>query len=267
MNRHLVRIILCLALLWGGSALAAGESETRFLFVGNSLSYVGNLPAVFDALCRANGHEVHSEMLVEGGATLADRVADGSVASHLAAAHYDYLVLQERGGDLIDGFGEEARLASLAATADLAGAARKQGAQPVYLGTYQKLEPFSEQLVAAERELAEQLKLRFVPVSSGLVRGLNDYPDLAWFARDGQHPGSTLTLLQAVQLYRVVFGTFPREQALDVVAPIYGISTTFFPPALASARAIPREAAADHLGYDVRTVRAALVLSSATSLP
>ncbi|WP_417068624.1 hypothetical protein [Niveibacterium terrae] len=260
MNRHVARVVLLLVLLWGGAVLAAGEGETRFLFVGNSLSYVGNLPAVFDALCRANGHAVHSEMLVEGGATLADRVADSSVRLQLSAARYDYLVLQERGGDLIGGFGEEARLSSLAATTELTEIARRAGVQPLYLGTYQKLEAFSEQLVAAERELSGPLKLRFVPVSSGLVRGLRDYPELAWFARDGQHPGPDLTLLQAVRLYREVYGALPREQTLDVVAPIYGISTTFFPPALASMKALAREPAADRHHYDAATVRAVRIL-------
>jgi len=260
MTKRIVRAMLLLVSLWAGVAFAAGEGATRFLFVGNSLSYVGNLPAVFDALCRANGHAVHSEMLVKGGATLADRMADASVAAHLAADHYDYLVLQERGGDLIGGFGETARQASLAATTDLVGVARQAGAQPLYLGTYQRLERSSVRLLAAERELGEQLNLPYVPVSSGLVRGLKDYPDLAWFARDGQHPGPDLTLLQAVQLYQVVYGTLPREQALDVAAPIYGISTTFFPPALASAKALAREPAADGHHYDAAVVRAVLTL-------
>lgn len=267
MNRPIARIVLLLALLWGGAAFAAGEGEARFLFVGNSLSYVGNLPAVFDALCRANGHEVHSEMLVEGGARLVDRVADSAVRLQLATVRYDYLVLQERGGDLIGGFGEEANLGSLAATTELTGIARQAGVQPIYLGTYQKLEAFSKLLVEAERELSEQLKLRFAPVSSGLIRGLRDSPDLGWFARDGQHPGPALTLLQAVQLYRAVYGALPREQGFDVVAPIYGISTTFFPPALASVKALVREPAADHLRYDEQAVRAALSLSPATALP
>ena len=55
----------------------------RLLFVGNSLVYVGNLPAVFDALARRNGRSVQSDMLVKGGATLSDRLEDGSVESAL----------------------------------------------------------------------------------------------------------------------------------------------------------------------------------------
>ena len=135
MTNRIVRAMLLLVLLWAGAAFAAGESATRFLFVGNSLSYVGNLPAVFDALCRANGHAVHSEMLVEGGATLADRVQDASGAAHLVADHYDYLVLQERGGDLIGGFGEGGQAGQPCRDGRSGRAPRADtGTQPLYLG-------------------------------------------------------------------------------------------------------------------------------------
>src|SRR4051794_10679841 len=53
---------------------------TRVLFIGNSFTFVNNLPAVFAALGQANGFPIATQMLVKSGAALADRIADGSAA-------------------------------------------------------------------------------------------------------------------------------------------------------------------------------------------
>lgn len=59
----------------------------RILFVGNSLTYVGNLPAVLQHLATANHKLMEVDMIVKGGATLTERVADGSVERALQAKH------------------------------------------------------------------------------------------------------------------------------------------------------------------------------------
>ena len=79
-------LILLSALLCASCATTGIDPpEQRVLFVGNSQLYVGNMPAVFAALASANGHPVASDMIVRGGASLADRVADGSIAAALRA--------------------------------------------------------------------------------------------------------------------------------------------------------------------------------------
>jgi hypothetical protein len=78
-NMHAAALLLLAALLVGGvSAAASGVDERprmptaplEVLFVGNSLTYVGNTPAVFDALTRASGRPSSSDMIVQGGAAL-----------------------------------------------------------------------------------------------------------------------------------------------------------------------------------------------------
>jgi hypothetical protein len=69
----------------GGSTPADARDESaKVLFVGNSLTYVGNLPGVFDALAAANGHASSSDMIAAGGATLTHWVEDGAVSRALA---------------------------------------------------------------------------------------------------------------------------------------------------------------------------------------
>src|SRR5690606_7001500 len=98
-------LVLGLLLAVACAQITDRANKTRVLFVGNSLTYVGNLPAVFDALSHANNHGSRSDMIVAGGGTLTDRVDDGSVERALANGDYTHVVLQERGGDFMCSFG------------------------------------------------------------------------------------------------------------------------------------------------------------------
>ena len=135
-----VRALLCCALLVFLALTGCSRQESvqpqRVLFVGNSLTYVGNLPAVYSALAADNGHTVHSDMIVRGGATLSQRVADGSVARALESDRYAVIVLQERGGDLMCSFGPGSCVDSRAAIKALVALVREHGADVVLLGTY-----------------------------------------------------------------------------------------------------------------------------------
>lgn len=86
---------------------AAVPKPVQVLFVGNSLTYVGNLPAVLEALAADNGKSLQADMLVKGGATLTQWLESGAVQRALQARHYDYVVLQERGNDFACGFGPQ----------------------------------------------------------------------------------------------------------------------------------------------------------------
>lgn len=195
--------------------------EQRVLFVGNSLVYVGNLPAVYAALATANGQPTRSDMIVRGGATLSQRVADGTVAQALANGDYDVLVLQERGGDLLCGFGPEACEASQAALASLAALADQHGARAVLLGTYQADPGASRRLVEAEAAAARRVGIAYVEVSETLAGLRRRHPGYLWFDADGMHPGRDLALLNAMQLYQGLHGAPPAAAELTVTAPIY----------------------------------------------
>lgn len=209
-----------------GTSNTAGTGSSpaepaRVLFVGNSQLYVGNAPAVFSALAKANGQVVEADMIVQGGATLAQRVEDGSVARALDARPYTALVLQERGGDLLCLFGPDSCVQSRDAIARLAEMGRAHGLQVVLLGTYQSLPQASRKLVEEEAAAAAAAGIPYLEVSERLRRLRADAPGLAWLADDGMHPGSDLALLDAVLVYRQLFGAAPGFAGLTVDAPIY----------------------------------------------
>lgn len=83
---------LLVAMLFTSNLLA---KESGVLFVGNSITYVGNLPAVYDAL---TGQSVKSDMFVRGGALLTEFARDPRLEKAIATGGYRLVVLQEQGG-------------------------------------------------------------------------------------------------------------------------------------------------------------------------
>src|SRR5207253_8398187 len=69
---------------------------TRLLFIGNSYTYVNDLPAMFADLARSGGHRVEVGMVAEGGATLRDHAGSVATAAKLTSAKWDVVVLQEQ---------------------------------------------------------------------------------------------------------------------------------------------------------------------------
>lgn len=231
----------------------------RVLFVGNSLIYVGNVPAVLSALAAADGVPMDSDMIARGGATLAERVADGSVARALAEQRYTTLVLQERGGDLMCAFGPASCEQSRQALRELVRLARARGLKVVLLGTYQAHPQSSLRIVEAESSAAADAGIAYAEISETLQHLRKRAPDLAWFASDGQHPGKDLALLNAMRIHQVLRGALPEPAALTVNAPIYGVSSGLDGTRRASDAPPPRADTPMQMQYTADTLR---VLSS-----
>lgn len=232
----------------------------KVLFVGNSLTYVGNTPAVFDALTRASGRPSSSDMIVQGGATLADRVADRSVERAFARKRYAVLVLQERGGDLDCSVAVAACHRSHEAISVLVGLARQAGAAVYLLGTYQGHPYFSKGIVAAESAAASDAGIGYLEVSESLQRYRTESPDIGWTTPDGMHPGPALALLNAVLLHRAVLGAWPQPVAFTVDAPIYGASSGLMPEVRGAADPPSIDTTPRAIDYPAETLRRLLKL-------
>ena len=228
MRKLLLLALTTLLLCMSCSARHSENQPGRVLFVGNSLTYVGNLPAVFSALTSANGRSVSSDMIVRGGATLSERVTDGSVARALTEHRYTAIVLQERGGDLMCSFGPDSCIQSRQAIKTLANLARKKGLTVVLLGTYQSLSAASRLLVQEESSAAADAGIPYIDVSEKLQRLRSAAPELTWFYTDGMHPGKDLVLLDAILVYKQLFGFYPDAKS--------SLSTPRFTRAIAGSR-------------------------------
>jgi hypothetical protein len=103
----------------------------------------------------------------------------------------------------------------------LAKAGTAGSARVVVLGTYNSPR-VSDYLVAMEGAAAHAAGVPYIAVSERLWRLRDALPSLEWMRKDGGHPGKALTLLDAVLLYKQLYGAWPAAKAFTVHAPIYG---------------------------------------------
>ncbi|MEO6366225.1 MAG: hypothetical protein ABIO38_09310, partial [Luteimonas sp.] len=102
MARLLLSVLLLLAAPCPPALSAddAARAEIRVLFVGNSLTYVNNLPRMVEALASSQpaGPRIETSTFVAPGGSLDERWKDGHASAAMVNGAWDVLVLQERGG-------------------------------------------------------------------------------------------------------------------------------------------------------------------------
>ena len=199
---------------------AAAPRTFHVLFVGNSLTYVNDLPATLRAIAASQPTPVtiETQTFVAPGGTLAERWDDGHAAAALGQGHWDAVVLQERGGlmacmvDSAQRMGSECR-ASERAHKDFAARAKAAGARTLLLATWGPDTAWQAKLDRAAKQMASRIDARVVPAGTALRALARRNGEGATFP-DGVHPSLVATLVMAVQLHQAIVGTAP--QATDV---------------------------------------------------
>jgi hypothetical protein len=82
-------------LIAGARTLATSDC-TSVLFVGDSLTYVNNLPAIYRAIANSKGGCVTVAMVASGGESLREHWKTGDVVRQLQAHHWTFVVLQDQ---------------------------------------------------------------------------------------------------------------------------------------------------------------------------
>ena len=101
----------------------------RILFIGNSATYVHDIPETLAKLATAAGFPTESVRIVKGGWKLSQHAEAGSRALAEIEIGYDIVVLQDNGNCVEN---DERRAASVAASEILGKAARDSGAKVYY---------------------------------------------------------------------------------------------------------------------------------------
>ena len=101
----------------------------KFLFIGNSATYVHDIPETFARLASEAGFPTESVRIVKGGWRLSQHAEAGSRALAEIEKKYDLVVLQDNGNCIEN---DERRAASVAASEILCKAARESGAKVYY---------------------------------------------------------------------------------------------------------------------------------------
>jgi hypothetical protein len=214
----LILALLLSALMAGCSPACDSQSCTRVLFIGNSYTYVNDLPSVFAELAKAGGHPVETGMAAESGLRLVDHELSAKTQSAIKSAQWTYVVLQEQSEIPSMPFSRDGTMYPSARS--LAKTIQSIGATPLFFMTWAHrdgwpengLPNYESMQYAIDKSylgIAYELKAPVAPVGSAWMTATRLYPQLALWQADGSHTSEQGTYLAACVFYAAIFRESP----------------------------------------------------------
>jgi len=200
-----------------GTGAGAGAC-TRVLFLGNSYTYVNDLPSTFARLAQSGGRPVQVAMVANGGETLAQHAASSESLDEIASQSWTYVVLQEQSETPATAAGRDEMYQ---AVRTLAGKAQAVGAVPLLFMTWAykdglpasglpTYEAMQQQIDAGYLGIANELEVPVAPVGFTWYMVHNDHPGIGLWSDDGSHPSVAGTYLAACVFYASIFRQSPE---------------------------------------------------------
>lgn len=206
-----------------GSLHRVCKKMKKILFIGNSYTYVGDLPSVLQAVAAAAGVSVTVSSVTKGGWTL-EKHADPAdecgarVYAAFAEEKFDYVILQEQSYRPIANFPLFA-----SAVEKLVSMARANGATPILYATWGRAEgcPLLEELGMTNATMTDALAKAYTDV--GKQNGARVvHVGKAWQAAKGadlyhadlSHPAPAGTYLAALSFAYGILGLQPEQISL-----------------------------------------------------
>jgi len=216
-----------LLMLLGCSCAQAAATGVGVLMVGNSLSYVNNLPALFNALAdkQAGERSYHADLIAAPGGSIAERWQDGFAAREIAGGRWQVLVLQERGGLLACVAKPEQRnapecAASVSAHRKFAGLAAEHHMRVIVLGTWGPDAIWQSQLSRGLRLLADKIGAEALDTGPPVRAYAETHAQTPMYSDAILHPALDASLLMAAELYRSIAGQPAQASTFETSAPI-----------------------------------------------
>ena len=202
-----------------GCSVAAATACLRVLFLGNSYTYVNDLPGTFARLAESGGRQVESATVANGGETLAQHAASKDSRSAIASRQWDYVVLQEQSevpavAGSRDGYMYPAAR-TLAVLIEASGAtpmlfmtpAHRDGLPASGLAGY---EPMQLAINNGYEAIARELGVPIAPVGYAWFVLRRQHPEVGLWQDDGSHPSVAGTYLAACVFYAAIYRQSPE---------------------------------------------------------
>jgi hypothetical protein len=191
----------------------------RVLFVGNSYTYVNDLPGVFRQLACSAGRRVEIAQEAQGGWTLADHAASPQTLKTIQSQKWDYVVLQEQ---------SEVPAIASARDQSMYPAVRKlvylitaQGSMPLLFVTWghrdgSKIAGFTgyadmqAALTSGYMGISKEMTLPVAPVGPAWQRAVTLTNPMDLWQADGSHPNPSGTYLAACVFYAAIYNQSPE---------------------------------------------------------
>jgi len=227
MPRSIVRATFILLIAIAASSSPAGPRRRsarsgvaprpvhRILFIGNSLTYTNDLPAMVCGLARFRGFSATCESVTFGGFDLRDHLQAGSAVRKLAAEKWSIVVLQQGPSSL-----DESRVLLRQWTAEFDPKIRAAGARPALYAVWPAEENFDSFVRAGEsyRLGAQDVGGMLFPAGTAWLAALKLDAGLPLYGPDRFHPSRLGTYLAALVFHRCIWEELPDAFADPAVA-------------------------------------------------
>ena len=173
----------------------------KVLFIGNSHTYVNDLPELFRQLCGERGIPMEVTMLAHPGIGLEDHAAEPQTRFNILFGGYDYVVLQHRAhpmGDL-QKMHDGAR--------QILQWVRQAGSTPVFYQTWaaEGNEAYQPTMSGVYTRLGEEFAVRVAPVGDTWLKKRQEDPSLRLYGPDGEHASPAGSLLASETIFTSLF--------------------------------------------------------------
>lgn len=194
----------------------------NLLFLGNSATYVNDLPAMLVSLCANQGIHITQKQVVKGGCFLKSHAENPIVYEEIAKG-YDVVFFQENGNAMTT---EEEREKSLEGCKKLVDAARKAGSQcwfyvrPPYGNNLAEYNSFDQCILFDKHftSVARQWNVECAYINRAFAAAIK-HRNISLWGPDNAHTGVQGAYLAVCTFYASLFGRTATE-----LNTAYGIS-------------------------------------------
>jgi len=203
-----------------------GQVEKKVLFIGNSYTYVNNLPDLINQIAIDKGNQLIYETHTPGGSTLSQHASNSNVQYLLETTEWDYVVLQEQ--SQYPSFPPAQVSAEVYPYAEsLCEDIRETNpcTEPVFFMTWGRengdsqncafyppictYEGMQERLTESYTEMAENNESLLAPVGIAWKNIREEHPEIDLYSGDGSHPSMKGSYLAACVFYAILFDDNP----------------------------------------------------------
>jgi hypothetical protein len=221
--KHLLKLLLMLPVFSVLSGCAhSGQynnSIGRILFVGNSLTYYNDVPAMVGEIYSviSEHHSIETDMLAQGGLSIEQHLSNDVLKSTLAVSDYDVVVLQDFGGWPLCSTDIDSCSSTSDPLSDAIDLVRSSGARPIWFSTYQRIPDFQRALSKEAHRIALQLDVEIADVG-GAMLAFSSANDMTDILLPNHHPNILGSWIAAATIARSLSGKpLPKTLVLDSI--------------------------------------------------
>jgi hypothetical protein len=199
-----------------GESTAANPATAKILFIGNSITYYNDMPAIFKSLAAAGGKDVYVNAWVRGGVILGYFAQSAQAAQIINQKQWDYVILQDGDYNIICP-GDHPRLAlTVNFLKDLI--LKNNPGTKIFFHMLHALKnglnhdhfhydykAFTRKIVEGTVAFARLVHLQVAPVGMAWNEIVLNQPGIGLYDPDGMHPAYAGSYLIACVYYAAIF--------------------------------------------------------------